>query len=200
MKQIGLQKSFSDHNPLWLQLDPCKEIRPKPFRSLDALLADPRFKPLIQHAWNSMGSLSLLAKLRALKGPIKSWIINHFRHLQTIISKLENEIDNLDSLGNLDALDKTQLSRKVALDRNLNRSRTRISQLFIQYSRVQNIIEKDGNTKFFHERASNRMRKKVINKIKVNGRMVKRRSNVLMKLSYFSNHFSQSLIPQISLH
>lgn len=74
-----------------------------------------------------------------------------------------------------------QLSKKATLKCNLNRWNTRRSQLFRQYSRVQNITKKDRNTKFFHAYVSSRMRKKVIRKIKVNGRMVKGRYNVAKK-------------------
>lgn len=92
-------KSFSYHNHLWLQLDPCDEAGPKPFRTPDVWLNDPRFKPFVQQTWHSMGGLSLPAKLKALKEPIRAWNINHFGNIQIRISKLEKEIENIDSWG-----------------------------------------------------------------------------------------------------
>lgn len=55
---MGLQKSFSNHNPLCLQLDPCDFFRPRPFSSMIVWLNDSMFKPMIEGEWRSLGGIS----------------------------------------------------------------------------------------------------------------------------------------------
>lgn len=52
----GLPKYFSDHNSLLLQLEGSKNGGLKPFRTVDAWLSDPRFKPFVKTEWSMIKS------------------------------------------------------------------------------------------------------------------------------------------------
>lgn len=65
-------------------------------------------------------------------------------------SEVEKDIDASEFLADLGQLTEIQINRKAALESCLCKWKIRKSQLFRQYVRTRNIIEKDGNTKYFH--------------------------------------------------
>lgn len=72
--------------------------------------------------------------------------------------------------------------------------------MFRQCARSKNIIEKDCNTKYFHVLANRRMRKNMINKIKISGVAFKGRIFISRKIKeHFQSHFKQKQLPTISL-
>ena len=83
MNMVGLQRSFSDHNPLLLTLDADNNWGPKPFRCYDAWFLNPKFKGFLINEWRNIPNESLHNKLKILKAPSKpgerkiliSWII-----------------------------------------------------------------------------------------------------------------------------
>lgn len=173
---------------------------PKPFRTLDVWLKDPSFKPMVKAQWFGMGNVSLPTKLKGFKDPIRSWNRDHFGHIDSKIKQIEKYIDAIDCQGDDVVIDDTFMSRKSALESSLHLWRTRKAQLYRQYSRVKNIAEKDGNTKYFHSITTHRMRKKFISKLKVNGEWFEGGDVVKSNIrSYFEHHFKQPAVPEITL-
>ena len=72
-KQIlkGLNRSFSDHNPILLTMEPSQNWGPKPFRCYDAWFTNPQFKQFLTNEWRKIPNVSLHNKLKILKTPLK---------------------------------------------------------------------------------------------------------------------------------
>lgn len=98
---------------------------PKPFRSLDVWLTDPRFKPFLKDVWDQLGGASLPTKLKGLKCAIKKWNKSQFDHIETKVTLLEKEMDMLDSKGDRRVLNDAQLCRKATFESNLHKWRTK---------------------------------------------------------------------------
>ncbi|XP_057540572.1 uncharacterized protein LOC130818418 [Amaranthus tricolor] len=72
LNMVGLQRSFSDHNPLLLSLEDCNNWGPKPFRCYDAWFLNPKFKGFLNREWQNLPNESLHNKLKILKGPLRN--------------------------------------------------------------------------------------------------------------------------------
>ena len=71
----GLKKCFSDHNPLVLLMKKTLNWGPKPFRCFDAWFLNSDFKRFVCKEWKDLPNLHLNSKLRALKGPMRNWMM-----------------------------------------------------------------------------------------------------------------------------
>lgn len=92
------------------------------------------------------------------------------------------------------------MSRKHSVETQLRKWKVRKSQITRQYDRAKSLTEKDYNTKYFHEIVNFRMRKKLITNLKLNGRVITGRDNLLRGIrSHFVEHYKQESLPQISL-
>ena len=72
LNMVGLNRSFSDHNPLLLSLETCNSWGPKPFRCYDAWFLNPQFKSFLVNEWRNIPNVPLHNKLKCLKAPIKT--------------------------------------------------------------------------------------------------------------------------------
>ena len=78
LSMVGLQRSFSDHNPLLISLETETNWGPKPFRCYDAWFLNPKYKDFLIKEWKKFPDESLKNKLKFLKAPLKSWRRDHF--------------------------------------------------------------------------------------------------------------------------
>lgn len=106
-----LHKHFSDHNPLWLQLDGHVDRGSMPFQSLDAWLKDSIFKPLISTKWRLLNSL-LPLKLKALKQLIKKWEKEEFGVIDSNVKALQGQLEAIEHIANSRPLKEEELARK----------------------------------------------------------------------------------------
>lgn len=107
----GLHRSFSDHNPLILSLEKYINWGPKPFRCFDSWVEHPEFRKLVSEEWNNLPNLSLYNKLKAFKGPLKSWSKDRYGLMDNNINKMEIEVHNLQKIGEQRNLDDVECAR-----------------------------------------------------------------------------------------
>ena len=70
---MGLNRSFSDHNPLLLKMEAYSNWGPKPFRCYDAWFLNPQLKRFLVNEWRNIPNVALHTKLKILKAPMKNW-------------------------------------------------------------------------------------------------------------------------------
>ena len=74
----GLNRSFSDHNPLLITKEVCNNWGPKPFRCYDAWFLNPKFKGFMVNEWRNIPNVPLHKKLKILKTPPESLAFRKF--------------------------------------------------------------------------------------------------------------------------
>ena len=94
---LGLQRSFSDHNPLLLTLETGVNWGPKPFRCYDAWFLNPKFKCFLIDELRNIPNVSLHNKLKLLKAPLRTWRKENFDSMDNKIAELESDIHELKS-------------------------------------------------------------------------------------------------------
>lgn len=165
---------------------------PFPFRSLDAWLYDSRLPKLVKTAWSSFqftgyNGAQFIRKMKALKSWLKTWNQECFGNVG---EKLKFCCDNLNKLE-VASESKTLSQIEKDLRRQLSSDIVRLHRLnermWKQKSREKWIKEGDRNTKFFHLVAKGRQRKKNLDSLMVDGRMITEPKDIQQAVV---NHFS----------
>ncbi|XP_071714401.1 uncharacterized protein [Rutidosis leptorrhynchoides] len=171
LKGLVLPRGHSDHSPLLLFQDKV-DFGPTYFKIFESWFARPDFEDSVRNAWeivNADSSLDIVAKLRLLKGHLKSWVhsarSNEASRLKDITIKID-DIDILIDTGNADMA-------AINLRNALAAERDDISKLndldFLQKSRVKWDVEGDENSKFFHSSLKHKRRTQQIQGLLVDG-------------------------------
>ena len=140
MNLMGLSRSFSDHNPLLLVMNPCNNWGPKPFRCYDAWFLHPHFKRFIVSEWRKIPNVSLHTKLKILKALLRSWRRENFDHMSRKIEDLESVIHELDRTSDQRMLNNMEIAR-------LNAANSTLQHWLI---RRENVEAKSSNVRHQH--------------------------------------------------
>lgn len=146
---VGKKRSVSDHNPLVLSLESLNNWGPKLFKSYDAWFLNPEFKKFVKDEWKNLPNVSLINKLKALKGPLRVWSKKHFAQLDGRISELETVIHDLEILSDQRELDGLEMTRLKAAQSLLSSYTVRRERIWRQKARSYGLSMKDRNTNFF---------------------------------------------------
>ena len=168
VKAFCRKRRLSDHYPIVLSTTNAK-WGPTPFRSLDVWLQEPSFIHLFKKEWLQLTGLSLDAKLKAIKKPLKKWNREVFSHIDQKIAAYQLEMQKLDQKAQTTELQECEWLRRNAIQSQLWFWLVRKERYWKQLSRCKILQEGDRNTKYFHLVASMQRQKKVIEKLIVNG-------------------------------
>ena len=194
---MGLSRSFSDHNPLLLQLVVHNDWGPKPFRCYDAWFLHPQFKSFIINTWRNVPNVPLHTKLKIIKAPLRAWRKENFDHMDKKISELEMVIHDIERKGEQCQLNIVERARLNAANNVLNQWLIRRERIWRQRARVYGFNIKDHNTKFFHAATCYKKKKKEFLHIKINGREVVGIQSLKEEVrSFFANRFAQESTPE----
>lgn len=129
-------------------------------------------------------------KLKRIKGDLKEWHLTHSHNLPGKINSLKNQIDVLDSKGEVDMLSEEEVSTLHDLSselHSLSRANTSISW---EQSRLLWLREGDANSKYFHAIMSGRRRRNAISSVTVNNNVIEGIDNVRQAVfGHFQSHF-----------
>jgi len=142
---------------------------PSPFRTLDGWLDEPQFMAIFKKEWIQLAHLPLDQKLKAMKKPLRKWNREVFGHIDNKLLGLQTAIAQLEAKQQLQPLQETDVQRSKALQSQLWLWLARKERFWKQMSRCKILKEGDRNTRYFHLIASIRRKKKMIEKIVVNG-------------------------------
>ncbi|XP_044389289.1 uncharacterized protein [Triticum aestivum] len=188
----ALSSSLSDHCPLLLANDKGPP-RTKSFRFENFWIKMPRFKEVVNSAWNQEVNHVdphhiLFHKMKKTSQVLRTWSKTIFAHSKVQIHMALEVILRLDvaqecrplSAEELDI--RRRLKRKVVSLSVLERARKR------QCSRITNLKDGDANTRFFHLRVNHRRRKNFIHRLRHNSGWVTEHEH---KKSIIQNHFAE---------
>ena len=92
--------AFSDHSPAAVRLDPYVQGR-RSFKFFNIWAAHDQFMGVVSSCWSSSiygtPMYILCRKLKLLKGPLKELNRLHFSHISKRVSRLETQLDQLQS-------------------------------------------------------------------------------------------------------
>ena len=192
----GLCRSFSDHNPLLLQMEESINWGPKPFRCQDAWLLHPQFKSFLVEEWNNIPDAPLHTKLKMMKAPIRTWRRQKFDHMENRITDLEKVAHDLERKGETTILNNMERARLNAANNMLQTWLIRRERIWRQRARSYGFNMKDQNTKIFHATTMLRKKKQAITRVKINGSVVQGTRRLKEKVrEFFANRFTQGVTP-----
>ena len=193
--QKCLPRPISDHFPILLGTDGVR-TGPSPFRFELMWLKFGGFKELLKGWWQNLkfhGSFSyiLAAKLKALKGILKSWNMEVFGRV---------EVKKKEALQRVSFWDGLEKQRELILEEREERIRAKeeFKSLAVmeeiswrQKSRELWLKDGDKNTGYFHKMANAHRRRNCLGKISINGKMLEKEAEIKVGLiEAFKNLFS----------
>ena len=193
--QKCLPRPISDHFPILLDSDGVR-TGPSPFRFELMWLKFRGFKELLKGWWQNLkfhGSFSyiLAAKLKALKGILKSWNMEVFGRV---------EVKKKEALQRVSFWDGLEKQRELILEEREERIRAKeefkswavMEEIsWRQKSRELWLKDGDKNTGYFHKMANAHRRRNCLGKISINGKMLEKEAEIKVGLiEAFKNLFS----------
>ena len=193
--QKCLPRPISDHFPILLDSDGVR-TGPSPFRFELMWLKFRGFKELLKGWWQNLkflGSFSyiLAAKLKALKGILKSWNMEVFGRV---------DVKKKEALQRVSFWDGLEKQRELILEEREERIRAKeefkswalMEEIsWRQKSRELWLKDGDKNTGYFHKMANAHRRRNCLGKININGKMLENEAEIKVGLiEAFKNLFS----------
>jgi hypothetical protein len=148
-------RDVSDHCPVVLRYNNV-DWGPRPFRFNNHWLLHKDFKSLVEDWWGSnsivgwMGFV-LKEKLKGLKVVIKAWNKEVYGAIDSKISRLIVDIQDLDVKGELVLLSEAEVLNRKKLFSDLWHLLKSKDSMIVQRSRARWLKEGDDNTRYFHK-------------------------------------------------
>lgn len=152
--QLVLGRELSDHCPLLLR-SVIRNWGPKPFRTLNCWLQDPRFKGFVEKTWEEIhvqgwGAHVLKEKLKLLKAFLRTWNKEVFGDVRKQKRAIIEDLAKLDKKKEEEGLTEEECLKGKELMGDLWKVSRQNESILYQKARVQWLKEGDRNTKFFH--------------------------------------------------
>ncbi|XP_057444431.1 uncharacterized protein LOC130736645 [Lotus japonicus] len=190
------RRDVSDHCPLILKVSN-HNWGPKPFRTINGWLQDPRFRDYVEKEWNNLqfqgwGAFILKEKLKDLKTRLKSWNTEVFGNLTTQKNLLASKLEELDRKADEEGL----LEEEIRTRKNTQADFWKVARLneplLHQKARQRWVKEGDSNSKYFHSLVRWKRRKNAIVGLNVDGVWYEEPTTVKLKVKeYFERKFSK---------
>ena len=193
--QCCLPRAVSDHCPILLDSEGVR-MGPSPFRFELMWLKYEGFKETLKGWWQNLqfhGSYSFIlsAKLKALKGILKTWNREVFGLVETNKKDALRRVTYWDDLEMERELNLEEVEERVKAKADFKQWALAEEISWRQKSRETWLKEGDRNTGFFHRTANAHRRRNFVNSIRINGRKLVKDAEIKDGLvAAFQNLFS----------
>ncbi|XP_024630914.1 uncharacterized protein [Medicago truncatula] len=192
--QVASLRGLSDHCPLVLSVDD-HNWGPKPVRMLKCWADIPGYKQFVRSKLQSYqvegwGGFILKEKLKRIKSDLKEWHLSHSHNIPGKISSLKNQINVLDSKGDVDILSDEDVNTLHELSLELHSLSQVNASISWQQSRLLWLREGDANPKYYHAIMSGRRHRNAISSVVVNDNLIEGVDNAREAVfGHFQSHF-----------
>ncbi|XP_057797764.1 uncharacterized protein LOC131013653 [Salvia miltiorrhiza] len=169
-----LPRITSDHSPLVFQCSGSDIRRRNSFRFLTMWTSHANFLEVVEHSWTQLVETNcpifrVMAKLRRLRGVLKSWNKEVFGNVDVSIRELGEKLadvqERISASGYMDDL----FNEEIAVQASLNVTLSRKNDLLRQKSKVTWLHDGDRNSSFFHNMIKFRKQHLNIGHLKIDG-------------------------------
>ena len=184
--QKCLPRPISDHFPILLDSDGVR-TGPSPFRFELMWLKFRGFRELLKGWWQNLtfhGSFSyiLAAKLKALKGILKSWNMEVFGRVEVKKKEALQRVSCWDSMEKQRELILEEREEKIRAKEEFKSWAVMDEISWRQKSRELWLKDGDKNTGYFHKMANAHRRRNCLGKISINGKMMEKEVEIKVGL------------------
>ena len=184
--QRSLPRPISDHFPLLLDSDGVRS-GPSPFRFELMWLKFRGFRELLKGWWQNLkfhGSFSyiLVAKLKALKGILKSWNMEVFGRVEVKKKEALQRVSFWDDLGKQRELVLEEREERIMAKEEFKSWAVLEEISWRQKSRELWLKDGDKNMGYFHKMANAHRRRNCLRKIIINGKMIEKEAEIKVGL------------------
>lgn len=136
------------------------------------------------------GGFILKEKLKQIKSDLKEWHLSHSHNIPGKISSLKNQINVLDSKGEVDILSDEDMNTLHELSLELHSLSQVNASISWQQSRLLWLREGDANPKYYHAIMSGRRHRNAISSVVVNDNLIEGVDNAREAVfGHFQSHF-----------
>ena len=157
--------AFSDHSPAAVRLDPYVQGR-RNFKFFNMWAAHDQFLGVVSSCWSTQvygtPMYILCRKLKLLKGPLKELNRLHFNNISERVSRLESQLDQLQSAFQQDRDNRFLFEQDKVLRSKLSSLKLAENQFFSQKIKCNFLKDSDRGSKFFHALMGQNHRRKFI--------------------------------------
>ena len=184
--QRSFPRPISDHFPLLLDSDGVRS-GPTPFRFELMWLKFRGFRELLKGWWQNLkfhGSFSyiLAAKLKALKGILKSWNMEVFGKVEVKKKEALQRISFWDDLEKQRELVLEEMEERIMAKEEFKSWAVLEEISWRQKSRELWLKDGDKNTGYFHKMANAHRRRNCLRKISINGKILEKEAEIKVGL------------------
>jgi hypothetical protein len=201
----GMTRDISDHVPLILKCGPPPQ-HCNSFRYENCWVEREGFAEIVTNCW-TRGSYHVhdidkwQEKMRRLRRPLKGWHINYEGEYRRENKGLLEKLDVLDKKGEATPLSTIEKELQVTLLDRLKKLLREEEIKWRQRAKEKDLKEGDGNTKYFHLKASGRWKKNYISVLQNNGEEIYGESDLIKHVTdFYKQLFGPSTISTLNLN
>jgi hypothetical protein len=201
----GMTRDISDHVPLILKCGAPPQHY-NSFRYENCWVEREGFTEIVTDCWNR-GSYHVhdidkwQEKMRRLRRALKGWHINYEGEYRREKKSLLEKLDALDKKGEYIPLSTEEKELQVNLHDRLKKLLREEEIKWRQRAKEKNLKEGDGNTKYFHLKASGRRKKNYISVLLNNGEEIYGESDLIKHVTnFYKQLFGPSNVSSLNLN
>lgn len=158
---IFLKSGVSYHSPCIVKMGEEQWEGPRPFRFCEMWKTDPRFKELIEIAWegniNGHPMFVLVNKLKKVKNVLNQLHRGRYTDLKGRITELEKNLQQIQENLQLDPFNDDLINEEKQIRSDYQRVLAADLSIAAQRSKIDWLSEVDCNTTYFHDKVKERL-------------------------------------------
>ncbi|XP_057791242.1 uncharacterized protein LOC131008375 [Salvia miltiorrhiza] len=193
-----LPRVTSDHSPLVFQCSGSEVRRRNSFRFLTMWTSHDNFLEVVEQSWNQQIQtrcpiFRVMAKLRRLRGVLKSWNKEVFGNVDVSIGEMGDKLAEIQERISASGYTDELFNEEIAAQAGLNVILSRKNEFLRQKSRINWLQDGDRNSSFFHNMIKFRKQHLNIGHLQIDGVVTTDSGRIERHIiDYFSQLFKET--------